>query len=290
MKIWIVGSRGLLGSAFFDIVRSLGIDCVASSRDDADVSNENSLNAFVKVHPNISHIVNCSAFSLVDLAEKEKEKAWNVNGLGPEYLGKIATHIHAKMIHISTDYVFDGSLNRSLREDDPIHPLNYYGETKREGEIRLLKVNPDACIVRTSSIFGSGGKNFVAKLLTLFGTEKEIFLSNDQWVRPTYAQDLSLAILQICCFFQSGIYHFANQGAATKFEFACAMKDTMEKMKRPFAVQTLRSVSSHFFPSLCKRPVYSVFDTHKIEKTFQIEIRSWQEALEEFLMETACVH
>ncbi len=285
MKIWVVGSFGLLGST---LVRMAGEHCIGSSREEADVSDEYSLKKFMLLHPDITHIVNTSAFSLVDLAESEKEKAWKVNALGPSLLGKIARQMNLKIIHISTDYVFDGTLNRSIKEDALLNPLNYYGKTKEEGEILLLKENPDACIIRTSSIFGVGGKNFVAKLLSLFEQKKEIFLSNDQWVRPTYAKDLSLVILHICKFFQKGIYHFANEGIATKFSFGFKMKEILEKMDPKTSSVLLREVPSSFFPSVCKRPVYSVLDTEKIEKTFQVNIRSWEDALEEFLMEIRC--
>lgn len=285
MKIWVLGAGGLLGSAFTKIAKVLGIDCLTPSRSEVDVGDFVSLETFIEAHPKVTHIVNCSAFSLVDLAETKRQEAWLANALGPENLGKIANQVQAKIIHISTDYVFAGDLQRPVCEDDPILPLNYYGKTKREGEIRLLDMKSDACIIRTSSIFGFGGKNFASKLLNLFKTEKEILLSNDQWVRPTYAKDLSLAILKICHSFQGGIYHFANAGVATKFEFGCKMREILEQMQIPLTVQSLKEVPSSTFASPCKRPVFSVFDTAKIEKTFQIGIRSWEEALQEFLVQ-----
>src|SRR3989338_4969726 len=182
MKLWVVGSNGLLGSSLLrKAPRSIG-----SSKQEADVTSIQSLRAFVKKNPGITHIVNASAFSLVDLAEKNRESAYLVNAIGPENLGILAKEIGAKIVHISTDYVFPGDLDRPLCEEDFVCPVNYYGETKLEGEKRVLRVFPSVCIIRTASLFGKGGKNFVAKIFDLLREKEEIYLSADQTNSPTY--------------------------------------------------------------------------------------------------------
>lgn len=283
MKVWIAGKGGLLAGALVHVAKHLKIEFLATSRQELDISDLASLEAWVHEHPGITHIVNAAALSAVDVVERERDTAWRVNALGPENLGKIAHRIKAKLIHISTDYVFPGDGNRPICEDDPQHPLNYYGVTKQEGERKVLAVLPSVCILRTSSIFGDGGKNIVARLKEMFAQGKSLSLTNDQWVRPTYALDLAQAIFHVFAFFQSGIYHYANRGVATKFLFGSKMKEMMEAQGSP-PLPSIKEASVHDFPTSCARPVYCVFDTRKFETTFQMSIRSWEDALFDFLV------
>lgn len=276
MKLWIPGAAGLLGSA---LCRA-SPGALATGRE-VNIGNEAAVRAVLEQHPDITHIVNCAAFSLVDAAETQKEEAFAANALGPENLAKVAQEKKIPFIHISTDYVFAGEAHIPLKENDPVGPLNYYGLTKLEGEQRVQQVNPDACILRTSWIFGDGGKNFVAKLLHMFRTQEEVRLTDDQWGRPTYALDLVGAILQM--FGKAGVYHFANAGPTTKFAFGCAMRDLAEKQGLQLAVKRVIAVPGSMFPSPCKRPSYSAFDTSKIESLLKSPIRPWQEALSQFL-------
>ena len=213
MKLWIVGVNGLLGSSLKNAVPI----SVGSSKTEADVTSLPSLRSFMNRHPGITHIINASAFSLVDLAEKQRESAYLVNAIGPENLGVIAREWGVKIIHISTDYVFPGNIDRPLHEQDLVSPVNYYGETKLEGEKRLLSVFPSGCILRTSSLFGKGGKNFVARIVDLIQEKEEIFLSDDQFNSPTYVEHFVEVVLKMRD--QSGVYHFSNQGDASKYRF-----------------------------------------------------------------------
>lgn len=272
MKLWITGKNGLLGSA-------LCPKADLSTGKELDISDYNALKAFATAHPGITHIVNCAAYSLVDQAEQEKEEAMKGNGIGPGNLARLAKEIDAKFVHISTDYIFDGQKGFPLKETDIPSPLNHYAITKLEGEKRALQENPSSCILRTSWVFGSGGKNFVAKLLELLQTQEQISLSDDQWGRPTYVMDLVEAISHL--WDQSGIYHFANQGETNKYLFGCAMRELALEMGFPIRCKKIIGVPSHTFPSPCKRPTYSAFDTQKIEQS--LTIRPWQEGLKEFL-------
>jgi len=276
MRLWIPGAAGLLGSA---LCRA-SPGALATGRE-VNIGNEAAVRALLERHPDITHIVNCAAFSLVDAAETQREEAFAANALGPENLATVAQEKKIPFIHISTDYVFAGKAHIPLKESDPVGPLNYYGSTKLEGEQRVQQVNPDACILRTSWIFGSGGKNFVAKLLHMFRTQEEVRLTDDQWGRPTYALDLAEVILQM--FGKAGVYHFANAGPTTKFAFGCAMRDLAEKQGLQLAVKRVIAVPGKLFPSPCKRPRYSAFDTSKIESLLKSPIRPWQEALNHFL-------
>lgn len=276
MLIWVVGKNGLLGKTLLQKTQGIG-----SSKEEADISDVDSLYCFAKKNPGITHIVNCSAFSQVDLAEEKKQLAHSVNALGPENLARLGKNLNAKVIHISTDFVFPGNIAKNLHEEDPVGPINYYGETKLEGERRLLLLDPSACVIRTSALFGHGGKSFIAKLLECFLEKEEVFLSNDLTNSPTYAEDLASAILQLLE--ASGIFHFSNSGEATKYDFGKEIFDFAKSQGFPMKVKTLHSVPNDYFPSKCKRPMYSVFDTTKVERITG-PIRSWESALQDFLM------
>jgi dTDP-4-dehydrorhamnose reductase len=276
MKLWIPGANGLLGRALFE---RAGPECVATGRQEVDIGDFDAVRRYVGKEK-ATHIVNCAAFSQVDLAESRREEALRANAVGPENLGRVAKEAGARLIHISTDYVFPGDLHRPLKETDRIAPCNYYGQTKAEGEERLLSAMPSACVIRTSWIFGAGGKSFVAKLLDLLQQPGEIRLTDDHWGRPTYAPDLAEAILKMLD--SSGIYHFANAGVATKYEFGLAMREKAVEIGMPVRTKRISAVPGSTFPSPCKRPVYSAFDTSKIEQELG-EIRSWKQALKEHL-------
>ncbi|HSX37630.1 MAG TPA: dTDP-4-dehydrorhamnose reductase [Chlamydiales bacterium] len=275
MKLWITGAAGLVGSSLKKYAH------LATDKHEADISSLESLRSFVYKNRGITHIVNCAAFSLVDLAETHRKEAFRANAEGPENLGILANEMGARVIHLSTDYVFPGHYKHPLKEDDPTDPGSYYGLTKLEGEQRLVQVHQNACIIRPSWIFGRGGKNFVAKLLEMFREKEEIRLTDDQWGRPTFAPDLTQIILKMLD--ASGIYHFANRGAANKYEFGCAMLKKANEMGFPITTKKIVPVPASTFPSPAIRPAYSVFDTSKIEKYLDVAIRPWEEALGEHL-------
>lgn len=270
---WITGAKGLLGSTLVSKCKA----ALHTGRE-VDIADAKAVLDYVKKYK-VTHIINCAAFSLVDAAESAKEDAWRANAIGPEVLARVAKENGIKLIHISTDYVFPGDVKRPLTETDPVGPCNYYGESKLEGEKRALEFG--ACVIRTSWIFGGGGKNFVAKLFLMLKNETEIRLTDDQWGRPTYAPDLADAILEMLE--AKGLYQYANSGVATKYEFAVAMKEEMEKLGIVVATKSIVAVPGKTFVSVCKRPVYSAFDTSKIEKI--VKIRHWRESLKEFLCE-----
>lgn len=278
--LWITGAKGLLGSA---LCKLCDLPFIATGSE-LDIADSSALRDFVKKHPQITHIVNCAAFSQVDLAETLSERAYQTNALGAENLALIAQESHISLIHISTDYVFEGNGNTPLKESDLVNPLSTYGKSKLVGEEQVLK--HFGCVIRTSWIFGSGGKNFVNRLLKMLQTEKEIRLTADQWGRFTYAPDLAKAILKMLD--QKGLFQFANTGVASKYDFALVMKEMALDLQYPVKTETILPVPGSFFPSLCKRPGYSAMDTAKIEQI--VTIRSWQEALKEFLCEQLPVY
>ncbi|MES2274116.1 MAG: dTDP-4-dehydrorhamnose reductase [Chlamydiota bacterium] len=277
-KLWITGANGLLGRALVEKANKL---CFFATGREVDIGKRDVLNRFVQEHPEITHIVNCAAFSQVDLAETMRQEAYAANVMGSENLASLAKEHGMKLIHISTDYIFPGDLHRSLTENDPVGPCNYYGQTKLEGELKVERILPSACIIRTSGIFGRGGKNFVSKLFQLMQSQKEIRLTFDQWGCFTYAPDLSEAILQMLDV--SGVFHFANGGALSKYEFGRLFREEALKMGLPILTESILPVPGSTFPSPCKRPNFSVLNTDKIEKALKITPRTSQTALRSYL-------
>ncbi len=274
MKLWVVGASGLLGSALLELCRTRGVDAASSVRGDVDLFCLEEIEQFVQSHQ-ITHIVNCVAYTNVDLAEEEVELAYQVNAKIPENLGKIAALLSLKLIHISTDFVFSGEKNEPYREEDLCAPLGNYGKSKLEGERLLVSTFPSACIVRTSNLFGRGGKSLSSKLFQLLQTNAPLTLVFDLVSRATYSKDL--AELLIALLPHSGIFHFANVGSCNRLQMAEEARLLLPKS------------SSQFLPILSRdcfakhiRPRYSVLSTKKIEALLNIKPRSWQEALKEF--------
>lgn len=283
MKLWILGKKGLLGSTLHALCQTKKISSIATSREEADISHLEHLKRFLdhSEAKEITHIINCAAYTDVDRAEKEKEIAYQVNALGPENIGLVAQKIGAKVVHISTDYVFDGSLGRPYTETDQCFPLSVYGKTKWEGENNLLAISPSACIIRVSWLFGNGGKNFISSVLQKLKTESSLSVVSDQRGRATFTPDLAEVILELLC--HSGIYHFANQGEVSRFDIAKNIYEKAKALAIPMACQNLSPTPSHTFPTPAKRPSYSVLNTKKIETLLGESPRSWETALQDYL-------
>ncbi len=281
MKLWITGAAGLLGAALKRVCDERGIVYIATGRAEVDVTDSLAVMRFVEaVRP--THIVNCAAYTAVDLAETERESAFAINALGPENLGKAAHKYQLPLLHVSTNFIFNGTQKAPYAENAAADPLNVYGASKLEGELRLLAHCPEACIVRTSWLFGKGsGKNFISSILETLKKQKIVHATADQYGRPTYSTDLAQAILQLLS--HSGIFHFANQGAASRFQIACEIKAEAEKRGILLACEELNPVSAQEFPMPAKRPVYGVLCTQKVEKL--MPVRDWKNIISEYLDE-----
>ncbi len=215
MKIWILGAGGQLGQAIAEVCGSEKIPYVASTHSEADITNLEQLKWMAEqILP--THLINCAAYPDVDGAEKNVEHAYTVNALGTENVGIIGRELGIKVVHVSTDYVFDGENDRPYLETDRPNPIGVYGKSKLEGELRLLEQLGTACIVRTSWIFGQRGKNFLSSILTRLQRDEHIQADTDQINRATYNCDLAQALIDLSC--QSGIFHFANGQPASRYQ------------------------------------------------------------------------
>lgn len=280
MKIWVTGSHGMLGKALIEHCRRLGIDASGASRNEADISQLSELHRIASdVRP--THIVNCAAYTNVDGAEKEKEAAYAANALGAAHIATVAKDLGARLVHISTDYVFNGTGSVPYKETDVCQPANCYGLTKWEGEKHILNIFPQACIVRTSWLFGLGGKNFISSLMKWLQEKEEIQVVSDQCGRPTYCYDLADAILSLLD--AEGIVHFANTGERSRYQIALDLMSEMKERNVPMKCKQIIPVPSTQFPTPAVRPAYSVLDTLKYTELTGREPRAWDEIVKEYV-------
>jgi dTDP-4-dehydrorhamnose reductase len=281
-KLWIIGAEGMLGRAVLKICAARGISATGTGKREADITLKEVLTLkALEISP--THIVNCAAYTDVDGAQREYEKAWNINAQGAQNVAEVAQSIGARLIHISTDFVFDGMSAHSYSEEGDVQPVNAYGKSKWEGEQRILDAYPEACIIRTSWLFGSGGKNFFSSLLNWLKAKEEVSVANDQWGRPTYAPDLAYAIMDLLD--QKGIFHFANYDAASRFEIAQFAFEEMRRQNIPMTCKCILPVSKESFAVEAPRPSHSILNTEKYTQVTGKQPRIWKEALKEFLID-----
>jgi len=276
-NILVTGAKGQLGSELQDLsLLYPEYEFIFSDEEDLDISNHQEVRKFIAVN-SITAIINCAAYTAVDKAETEPTKADTINHLAVENLAKISKSRGIVLIHISTDYVFDGTSNKPYTEEDIPNPQSVYGQTKLDGENAMLKINPaHAIIIRTSWLYSSYGSNFVKTMIRLGKEKKELSIISDQVGSPTYANNLARTILEILPKIENEdveIYHYANEGICSWYDFAIAIF-VLKKMA--IKVDPIKSVE---FITLAKRPPYSVLNKSKIKETFQIKIPSWEESL-----------
>ncbi|CAN5245116.1 dTDP-4-dehydrorhamnose reductase [soil metagenome] len=225
----------------------------------------------------IDFCINCAAYTAVDKAETEKEKAFLINGEAAGHLAKVCKQHATKYIHISTDYVLNGTGTQPYKENHPVDPVNTYGASKLKGEQLVFENNPEAVIIRTSWVFSSFGNNFVKTMIRLMKERECINVVNDQKGSPTYAADLADVIMKVVTdnvVLHNRIYNYCNEGETTWYDFALKIK---ELTKSPCQVN---GIPSEQFPTPAKRPHYSVLDTTLIQQQLRINIPNWKDALE----------
>jgi dTDP-4-dehydrorhamnose reductase len=283
--ILVSGRDGQLGNELKDLASKQNFEFVLTDVNDLDITDENALKeAFEKYKP--AYFINCAAYTAVDKAETNKEIANKINAEAVGYIAKQCQQHNTMLIHISTDYVFDGKSAQPYKEDDKTDPVNYYGYTKWLGEKLALENNPATIIIRTSWVYSSYGANFVKTMLRLMSERKEINVVDDQFGSPTYAKDLAEAIMYIVNRKSStvnenrslnDIYHFSNEGNISWYDFAVAIRDIKQLDCVVHPIPTIA------YPTPAKRPAYSVFDKTKIVSTFNIKLKDWKDSLRECL-------
>ncbi|OBS12060.1 dTDP-4-dehydrorhamnose reductase [Elizabethkingia miricola] len=276
-KILVTGGNGQLGNCLKKLEEQYSdYEFLFTSSSELDITNEDSVKKiFEDFQP--QYCINASAYTAVDLAETEKEKAYAVNAYGVENLAKASAENNAIFIHVSTDYVFDGVTNLAYTEDDFTDPIGVYGNSKREGEILALEANPNTIILRTSWLYSEFNKNFVKTMLHLFNTKDELGIVADQYGQPTNAADLAEAIMTIISSPKKifGIYHFSNYGETTWYDFASKIAELSGSSI------LLKPLTTAEYPTPAKRPERSTMCLDKIEQDYKIIPEYWENSLEE---------
>lgn len=278
-KILVTGSNGQVGSELRLLSESYSqFEWFFADRSQVSLDNLSVLEKQLEeIHPNI--IINCAAYTAVDKAESEKELANTINHLAVGVFAQWCLKNNSKLIHISTDYVFDGTSSTALAEDASTGPINVYGATKLDGEKTCQQENPNAVILRTSWVYSGFGNNFVKTMSRLMQERDDLNVVNDQIGSPTYAADLAQAIIKIitCSEWHSGIYNFSNEGEISWYEFALAIKEIGGYNC------DVKGIPSSSYPTPAKRPAYSLLDKSKIKETYSVDVPYYKDSLKKMM-------
>ncbi|MDO4318938.1 MAG: dTDP-4-dehydrorhamnose reductase [Bacteroidales bacterium] len=276
MKILVTGCRGQLGRELYDVLetRHPGLTTYIDI-DDLDLTDRDAVENYLR-RGEFSHVVNCAAYTAVDRAEEEKLQCAAVNIDAVTNIARMADELGLRIIHLSTDYVFDGRSYRPYTESDKVNPTSQYGSTKRKGETALLGLAPDSIIIRTAWLYSPHGKNFVKTILRLSAQQPRLKVVCDQIGTPTYATDLAEAIETILFAPQwvPGIVNYTDEGVASWYDFAVAIQRIAGIKNVP-----VRAILSDDFPTAAQRPFYSVLDKTRFKVTYNAVIPHWEESL-----------
>ncbi|WP_283686135.1 dTDP-4-dehydrorhamnose reductase [Dysgonomonas sp. Marseille-Q5470] len=285
-NILVTGSNGQLGNE----IRRISANHENNFRffftdvAELDITDLKAVDSFIKEN-NIKYIINCAAYTAVDKAEDDVDLCYKINRDAVANLGLAATNNNAKVIHISTDYVYDGTANKPYVETDTVNPQSVYGKSKQEGEAELLKACADSIIIRTAWLYSIFGNNFVKTMIKLGKEHETLNVVADQRGTPTYGTDLAKTIVKILDFseangFKPGIYHYSNEGATTWYDFTLAIH-------KEAGINTCKvnPITTEQYPVKATRPKYSVLDKTKIKSTFNLTIPKWEESLNNCIKE-----
>jgi len=282
MKILITGSSGMLGTDLVNLLKSREAslehnpEVIEAPHEVLDITLEDRVSDFISTHtPDI--VVNCAAFTNVDKCETEREDAFSVNALGPKYLAAAANKCGARVIQISTDFVFDGNGNRPYTEEDQTNPLSEYGRTKLEGERNIQSYCDSYLIVRTSWLFGHNGINFAAKMLELAEQHKELSIVTDETGSPTYTPDLAEALWILIKQKCEGVINISNDGSCSRYEWAEYIFETMG-----FKIK-MNPIKSSEYKRPANVPLNSTLNCQKFTTITGMQMRPWEETVESYL-------
>lgn len=288
-KILVTGSKGQLGSEIKLLEKDYpNFGFVYTDVEELDITNKQEVKKLFDKEK-FDFCINCAAYTAVDKAEEDEEKAEKINVLGSKNLALACKENNSTLIQISTDFVYDGKKPRPYKEFDIPNPISVYGKTKLEGEQETMKNNPKTFIIRTSWLYSTFGNNFVKTMLRLIKEKEELRIVSDQTGTPTYARDLAKAVLDvtstICHSEQNkesqptyGIYHYSNEGTATWYDFTKAVAEYTNNQ-----TCNIKPIDTEDYPTPAKRPAYSVMNKNKIKGVWKIKIPHWRESLKECL-------
>lgn len=275
MRIFITGASGQVGSELVKLYKDTSHIVKGCSHADLDITNEKAVSANIdEFRPDA--VFHCAAYTAVDKAETEPDKCYDVNVYGTKYLIEASKRHNAKFIYLSSDYVFDGTLDRPYEVDDETNPINIYGKSKLEGELIVKEYLENYFIVRTSWVFGNGS-NFVNTMLRLAKSNSEIKIVSDQTGSPTYAYDLAKLLMEMIETEKYGAYHATNEGYCTWYDFACALFNLIGKEVNVIPIR------SEEYSTLAKRPKNSRLSKNRLSLSGFTQLPTWDKAIHCFL-------
>jgi len=287
--VWLIGNKGMLGNDVEKLLKERGLTYWATDKE-VDISDYKALEKFGR-DKKIKWVINCSGYTKVDKAEEEIDEAFRINKDGVRNIALFCREKQIRLIHISTDYVFDGQQEGSAvayREYNKTNPVTIYGKSKLAGEEEIKKTLEGYFIIRTAWLYGLKGNNFVYTMLRLFKERELVKVVEDQWGSPTYTVDLAEAILKMIedDSVSYGIYNFTNEGVTSWYEFARVIYKKAKKLGLVEGIKkvVIQPIQTEDYPTAARRPKYSVLSKEKIKREFNIKIRDWDKALEDFLI------
>lgn len=286
MRIIVTGSKGMLARDMIPVLKE-NHEVLEFSKELLDITDLSKIEKILgNEKPDV--LINCAAYTAVDRAESESEKAYLLNAKGPEILAKACHKAGARLVHVSTDFVFDGKTPRPYKEDDKVNPIGVYGKSKLEGENAIRSSMENYVIVRTSWLYGQGGESFPEKILAKASAVESLEVVFDQVGSPTYAVDLARAVGRLLPA-PPGMYHFSNEGVASWYDFAHAVIEAFKKRKAEFKLKAIKPVLTEQYldPSSGRvprapRPAYSVLDKAKYKRITGTDIPHWLDAIERY--------
>ncbi len=280
-KILITGADGQVGCSL-SANAPIGFQAIAANRSVLDITDPEAVLLWVAEN-NISGIINAAAYTAVDRAEEESSQAFRVNADGPKNLARAAREAEIPLVHISTDFVFDGRKGSPYEPTDPVSPVSVYGESKARGEVFVSEVHPDSAIIRTSWVYSKGYPNFMSTMLRLMKEKEKLSVVADQIGTPTFAEPLALTCWNALQNELSGIFHWSDAGVASWYDFAVAIQEEglhAGLLERPIPISPIRTID---YPTPAARPPYSVLDKTASWQAFDCPSVHWREALREVL-------
>ena len=281
--IWLVGDKGMLGRQMAAALEGAGLRFTGSDRE-VDITDAGSLELFAEaISPEV--IINCAAYTAVDQAEDDEEQAYALNCIAPENLSRFARSSGSRLIHISTDYVFSGTKDEALGEDEPTDPIGVYGRTKRDGELAIIDSGCTYDLVRTAWLYGEHGPNFVTTMIRLMNEKDVLKVVDDQVGSPTWASDLAEFLTHLAGLprRKSGIYHYSNEGRISWYDFARAIYEEGRKRGLIIHEADILPCGSDEYPTKAKRPKYSLLNKDRISKEFSWPVPDWRNSLIKYL-------
>ena len=275
-KILVTGGNGQLAQCLKDVVKNNDeLDVNFQDLPELDITNIQQLVSYFSKNE-LDYCINCAAYTAVELAEEQSDLAYAVNADGPKNLAEVCKKHQVKLLHISTDFVFDGKKQTPYIETDMPNPLGVYGKSKWQGERNIQEIMEDYFILRTSWLYSEYGNNFMKTMLKLSETRDEINVVSDQIGSPTYAGDLAEVLIKIVLSSSTnyGLYHFSNSGAISWYDFAVEIFTQFGKKIE------VKPITTEDYPTAAKRPKFSVLETTKIEKEFKIQLINWKNSLD----------